>query len=288
MSEKNRKIVLCINPDCDEDFSVTLNTKVAIEAAGHETVLSIIKVREGVFCLPEGWSTVPLEDAVKDADLLISFGGDGTILKTARAVMQSQIPLLGVNLGRKGFMAEIEPGDMEFMLRAAAGEFTPIKRMMLDVELLRNGKCVFRDTALNDAVISCTARAMNIEAYGDGAMITAYSGDGVIIASPTGSTAYSLSAGGPVVEPTAENIILTPICAHLMSARPFVLASDRCVTIKNLNNAGKNVWLAVDGCDPLPVNDGDEIRITKSKNCAVMAHVTEKSFYDIALKKLGG
>lgn len=288
MSEKNSNIVLCINPHCDGDFSVTLDAKRTLEQAGYKTTITLVKTKEDECDIPQGIRVVPLEEAVKSATLLISFGGDGTIIKIARAVMTSPVPLLGVNLGHKGFMAELEPGDKEYMLRAAAGDFTPIKRTMLDVELIRNGECVFKDSALNDAIVSCTARAMNIEAYGDGAMITAYSGDGVIVATPTGSTAYSMSAGGPLVEPTAESIILTPICAHLMNARPFVLAPDRCVTIKAPHNDKKKIWLSVDGCEPIPITPEDEIRIKKSIYCTIMAKVTDKSFYDIAFKKLGG
>lgn len=288
MSAFNKKIVLCINPDCDGDFVYTLKAKKALEEAGHSVAVSMVQVRGGLCEVPDGLAAIPLNEAVRGANLLISFGGDGTILKTARAVMSAPVPLLGVNLGHKGFMAELDPGDTGQMLKAASGDFVPIKRMMLDVELLRDGICLFSDSALNDAVIGCTARAMNIETYGDGSRITAYSGDGVIVATPTGATAYSLSAGGPLVEPTAENILLTPICAHLMTARPFVLAPDRRVTIKTPNNPGKKLWLSVDGCDPIPMREGDELNIKKSKNCTVMAHVSNKSFYDIAFEKLGG
>lgn len=288
MSEMKRKIVLCINPDCDTDFAATLRAKSALEEAGHSVAVSLIQVRGETCTAPDELCAKPLNEAIVGAHLLISFGGDGTILKIARAVMKASIPLLGVNMGHKGFMAELDPGDTELMLKAARGEFVPIRRMMLDVELVRDGMHLYSDSALNDVVVSCTARAMNVAAYGDGSMITAYSGDGVIVAAPTGATAYSLSAGGPLVEPTAESILLTPICAHLMTARPFVLASDRLVSVKVENNAGKKLWLSVDGCEPIPMLEDDELKIKKSKNYTVMAHVSDKSFYDIAFEKLGG
>lgn len=288
MTAKKSTIALCVNPDCDPDYAATLRARSLLEASGHTVLPALIRVRgRGEDDMPE-LPVLPLGEAVSRAELLIVLGGDGTILKAARSVMAAPAPILGVNLGHKGFMAELEPGDTELMLRAAAGEFTPIKRMMLDVELIRRGEAVFADSALNDAVVGCTARAMNIQAYGDGSVITAYSGDGVIIATPTGSTAYSLSAGGPLVEPTAENILLTPICAHLMNARPFVLAPDRRVTVRTENNRGKRLWLSVDGCEPIPMEEGDELRIRKSENHAVMAHVSDRSFYDIAFDKLGG
>lgn len=288
MTAKKSTIALCVNPDCDPDYSATINARSLLEAEGHTVLPALIRVRgrgeDGMPKLP----VMPLGEAVSRAELLIVLGGDGTILKAARSVMTHPVPILGVNLGHKGFMAELEPGDTALLLKAAAGEFTPIKRMMLDVELIRRDKAVFADSALNDAVVGCTARAMNIQAYGDGSVITAYSGDGVIIATPTGSTAYSLSAGGPLVEPTAENILLTPICAHLMNARPFVLAPDRRVAVRAANNRGKSLWLSVDGCEPIPMEEGDELRIKKSANHAIMAHVSDRSFYDIAFDKLGG
>lgn len=288
MQTNGKKIVLCLNPDCDGDFSVTLEAKKALEAAGHRTVVSIVSLRGPVKELPVEFETLPLEAAARDADMLITFGGDGTILKTARAVMKKPLPLLGVNLGHKGFMAELEPEELQLMLKAAAGGYTSIRRMMLDVELVRDGAVIFSDSALNDAAVGCTARAMNLTAYGDGTRITAYSGDGIVIATPTGSTAYSLSAGGPLVEPEAENIILTPICAHLMNARPFVLTADRTVTIKTENNGAKKLWLSVDGCEPITLIDGDQLQIKKSENYTLTVHVADKSFYDRAFEKLGG
>lgn len=288
MSQKDKKIVLCINPDVKGVFSVVRDAENALNSAGYNTIMSLVTVGSENSTTAPGLSVVPLEKAVSGADLIITFGGDGTILKTARAIMRERVPLLGVNLGHKGFMAEIEPDELPLMLKAASGDFTPMKRMMLDVELKRDGKCIFCDSALNDAVVACTARAMNVTAYGDDCVITSYSGDGVIVATPTGSTAYSLSAGGPLVEPTAENILLTPICAHLMSARPFVLAPDRKVRIESSNNSGKRVWLSVDGGEPIQMLDGDKLNIRKSENSVIMAHVSDRSFYNIAYNKLGG
>lgn len=288
MPKKSKKILLCLNPDCDEDYSVTLEAKKALERAGYEAVISVVQLRRASCIVPEGLDSLPFEEAVADADLLITFGGDGTILKVARAVMKKPLPLLGVNLGHKGFMAELEPHELPLMLKAAAGEYNPVRRMMLDVELIRDNACVFSDSALNDAVVGGSARAINITAYGDGAKISAYSGDGIIIATPTGSTAYSLSAGGPLVESTAENILLTPVCAHLMNARPFVLAPDRTVTVRLDNNPGKMMWLSVDGCEPISIYDGDELKIKKSSHYTLIAHVSQKSFYERAFEKLGG
>lgn len=284
---ENRTIALCVNPDCDTDLSVSENICSLLEKAGHRVKTSLIRVRrEGPE--QEAAQSRALKESAAGADLLVVLGGDGTILKAARTVMRSPVPILGVNLGHKGFMAEVEPHETQLILKAAAGEFTPMRRMMLDVELLREGKVIFSDSALNDAVVSREARAVNVQAYGDGSLITAYSGDGLIISTPTGSTAYSLSAGGPLVEPGAENILLTPICAHLMNARPFVLAPERLVTVRCDGNNEKPLCLLVDGGSSISMTDGDELRIKKSAACAIMAHVSHRSFYDIAFDKLGG
>ena len=288
MPSIEKHIALCPNPRRDGELSVTLQTRELFLNAGYNVEIStVIKGESGIF-EEKGLKIIPLEQSVKNAALLVVLGGDGTILKAARAVMREPVPILGVNLGHKGFMAELNPGDSHLLLQAAAGKYTAISRMMLDVELLRNGKTCYMDCALNDAVISGTAAAITITAYGDGSKITEFSGDGIIIATPTGSTAYSLSAGGPLVEPTAENILLTPICAHIMAAKPFVLASDRQVSVRAGAALEKKIWLIVDGNTPIAILEGDEIVIKRSKYSTIMAHVSDKSFYDIAYEKLGG
>lgn len=283
-----KHIVLCPNPERDIGLKMALETRETLLKAGHDVVISpVIAHLHGEDFVPELIETVPLSQSAKNADILICFGGDGTILKTARAVMESPVPILGVNLGHKGFMAELEPNEMDLIVAAANGEFVPVSRMMLDVELMRNGKSIFLDSALNDAIICGTATTIKVSAYGDDCKITEYKGDGIIVATPTGSTAYSLSAGGSLVEPTAKNILITPICAHVISVRPFVLAPDRVVTIKTGDNEGKQIWLSVDGGELIPFLAEDELKIKMSQHYTIMAHVSGKSFYDIAFKKLG-
>ncbi|MEG1317007.1 MAG: NAD(+)/NADH kinase, partial [Oscillospiraceae bacterium] len=280
MSPNKKYIVLCPNTARDAGLEMTLYAKELLNRAGHEVLISPVYVHASGLGVPEGIKTVPLEMSAPYASLLVCIGGDGTILKTARAVVTSPVPILGINLGHKGFMAELEPQDTDLLLAAANGKYEPITRMMLDVEIVHEGEVVFSDSALNDAVVKGIATALNISAFGDGSKITEYSGDGIIVATPTGSTAYSLSAGGSLVEPTAENILLTPICAHGIAVRPFVLAPDRLVTIKTGDNGGKQVWLSVDGGELIKLYPDDELRIRKSKHCTIMAHVSDKSFYD--------
>ena len=287
MSQQKTHILLCPNPERDKELSVTLRAKKLLEDAGYKTVLSSVFPNRRNDVRLEELGAVSLERAVSEAYLLICFGGDGTFLKAARSIMKQEIPILGVNLGHKGFMAELEREELELILKAAAGEFTPTSRMMIDVGLYRDGRAIYEDTALNDAVLRSTATTLNVAVFGDGSKIMDYRGDGVVAATPTGSTAYSLSARGSLVEPTAENILLTPICAHLMSTRPFVLAPDRQLTITTHDNGDKRIWVSVDGGNLIPFYDGDELRVKKSEYKTTMARVTEKSFYDIAFAKLG-
>jgi NAD+ kinase len=287
MSTGLKQIVLCPNPEKDVGLKNTLKARELLIKAGHEVVISRVDHSACATSFPPEVETVPLSESVKGAGLIICFGGDGTILKTARAVMQSHVPILGINFGHKGFMAELKPTDYDLLIKAASGDYEPIRRMMLDVELVRGGEVIYSDSALNDAVICGTATTIKIAAFGDGSKITEYTGDGIIVATPTGSTAYSLAAGGSLVEPTAENILLTPICSHVITVRPFVLAPDRKVTVKTGDSNGKQIWLSVDGGELIPFKTDDELHIRKSINYTVMAHVSSKSFYDIAFEKLG-
>ena len=217
-----KKIVLAPNPYRDRGLVLTNRAKELLELDGRETVVSPVFVD-----VPGDSNMVPLRRAAEEAELIISFGGDGTFLHVARQTLGMRIPLLGVNVGTKGFMAGLEPEDIELVRRAAAGGYRQSLRMMLDIELHRADGEVVRDCALNDAVVKSDVNCIGLTVRADDTEITDFAGDGVIIATPTGSTAYSMSAGGPIVEPEAANIIVTPICAHIMAAKSFVLSPER-------------------------------------------------------------
>jgi NAD+ kinase len=206
----------------------------------------------------------PLESELEGAELIITFGGDGTILHAARATAKTGVPILGINMGDKGFMAELEPEDIELIFKAVNEEYEIDHRMMLDVTLKRKGEAVYTDFALNDIVIVGVARVIELSVFGDGRKITHFSGDGVIVATPTGSTAYSMSAGGPIVEPSAENIIVTPICAHVLIAKSFVLAPERCTTVEIERLSPHPAYLSVDGGTYVNLENGDVIQASKS------------------------
>ena len=182
-------VVLCPNPFRDLEFRVTLQVQALLQQAGYRAVISPLFSDGASGQIPPGISTMPLSVAIQEASLLVPFGGDGTILHAARAAMEYAVPILGVNLGTKGFMAELEPEDIALVVDAAAGKFPLIQRMMLDVSLHRNGEEIYSNSALNDVVVSGVVQCIRLSAYGDGQKISEFSGDGIIIATPTGSTA---------------------------------------------------------------------------------------------------
>ncbi len=280
-----KKVVLCPNVQRDGGFSCTAQVKAMLERAGFAVAVSPVC---GENYDPPGFETLPLERALEGADLLVTLGGDGTILRIAPQVMVHGTPLVGVNLGHTGFLAELDESNMQLLVNAAAGEYDLTPRMMLDVEVMRDGKRAFFDTALNDAVISGIVQSVHLTVLGDGNRILSFSGDGVILATPTGSTAYSMAAGGPLVEPGAEAIVMTPICAHMLAARSFVLSPERNVAIIPADvGEGRRCVLSVDGRGLTDLYDGDELIVTKSRYKLLMAHLGTRSFYETAFEKLG-
>ena len=276
------RIVLLPNESRDEGLVCTKELRKMLSDHGHDVVIS--PVYGDTPCI-EG---VPMEKAIVGADLLVSLGGDGTILHLAPRIMTYKIPLVGVNLGHKGFLTELDRSTMGRLVDAAEGKYEIVPRLMLDVEILRAGRRIFKDTAINEALISGIVQNVRLTALGDGERILNFSGDGIIVASPTGSTAYSMSAGGPLVEPDAENIILTPICAHMLAARSFVLTADRVVTVCPQDvGPDKRCILSVDGRGMTDLQKDDQVVVKKSNYKLLMAHMGLKSFYETAFEKLG-
>jgi NAD+ kinase len=282
-----KKIALCPNPFRDRGLAVTLEAKRLLESHGFETVISPAFKASNRVDLPDSVVTVPLAEAIRGASLVVSLGGDGTLLRVAQIAAPEGVPILGVNMGHMGFMAELEEGELPRLIDAAAGHYEPSVRMMLDVELRRNGKTVYPGSALNDAVITGVVHTVHLQALRNGSKVTSFSGDGLVLATPTGSTAYSMSAGGPLVEPTAENFILTPICPHALAIRAFVLTPDGTVIVRLGNLTEKDAVLSLDGGTAITLRENDEVVVRKSRHKTILAHVIEKSFYDIAFEKLG-
>lgn len=279
------KLLLLPNAHRDTGLKATQSLAEYLHAHGHETVISPFLSDDIRDSWPDEILTVPLADALKEASLVVSLGGDGTILQLAPYLAGTGVPVIGVNMGNKGFLAELESGELLRVLEVAEGHYSVQSRMMLDVELVRDGKTVFFRRALNEAAVRAQVALIRIEAFGDGREITSFSGDGIIVASPTGSTAYSMAAGGPIVEPDSNCIILTPICTFRLASRSVILTPDRYVQIRVPEQGEKQATLSVDG-EAVEFRRGDELRVRRSAQALLMAKVTDRSFYDIVFEKL--
>lgn len=279
-------IAICPNPYRDIDCRLSLKAAEIIRPLGKDCCICPVFTEPGDEILPADIEYYNLEDIVESCELAVVIGGDGTILNVARHIKNNSIPILGVNLGTKGFMANIEPEDLDHLADAALGNYKLSKRMTLDVEYMRNGELIYSDHALNDIVIHGCGDCININALCNGNHLTAFSGDGIIVATPTGSTGYSMSAGGPIVEPEAENIIISPICAHMMSARSFVLGPNSVISINANKLHDRRANLSVDGNNVMDICNGDTIIVKRSENYTLMADLGLRNFYEFSFEKL--
>ncbi len=279
-------IALCPNPFRDIELKLTLKAKSLLESEGFSSVICPVFAENEPDAIPEGIETRSLAEVAQDCELAIVIGGDGTILSVVRSLHCDAIPLLGVNLGTKGFMTALEPEDLDLVVKAARGEMNVSHRMMLKVELVRKGVVLWTDHALNDVVLHGYGDCIQLTAWCDGDKITSFSGDGIILSTPTGSTGYSMSAGGPIVEPDAQNIILSPICAHMMGAKSFVLSPGRTVVVQTEKLHGRRAYMSVDGNSVYDLENMDVIHVTRSEHSTLMGDLGLKSFYEIAYKKL--
>mgnify|MGYP004548117443 FL=1 len=282
-----KKVILCPNPYRDAQLRVAREAKRVLDEAGCPNVV----------CLPfrnqekiEGFGLAiePLQQELRGADLIVAFGGDGTILHLSKTAAHRDVPVLGVNLGSLGFMAELESKDLTRLRDLCNGKYDVESRMMLDVNVLRDGRVIYSNLALNEALIARgnVSRVIRLKISTEQGKLVDVAGDGVIVASPTGSTAYSLSAGGPVVEPTARNFIVSPICAHSVHANAYVLSSERVITVQTEKNSYKPVLLSVDGGRAFSLRSGDCVEVRRSKFDTKLVRLTKRSFCEILQKKM--
>ena len=285
-------IVLSSNPYRDKGLRAAQEARKILEKAGAQVSLCLpFAPRKGERLELSGQlPLMELAQALEHAEILVCFGGDGTILHAARDAVRHNVPILGVNLGSVGFMAELERGELPLLTRLTAGEYRLEERMMLDVRILRGGRQLWGDLALNDCVVSkgSMGRVAELEVRADDVPLMELMGDGVITATPTGSTAYSMSAGGPILEPTTRSLIVTPVCAHQLSARPMVLSPERTVTIQLPKGSRKHLYLAVDGGKPVRLSAGERAEIRSSESVTRLIRLTERNFYQNINQKLGG
>ena len=285
-----KKVILTPNPYRDNDFSTVRAAMKILRDSGLEVRLCLPFEVDRSYELPKDLRFHRLDRELPGASMVICFGGDGTILHMAKAATRQGIPILGVNIGTMGFMAELESTELNQLARIATGDYTIDERMMLDVTVHRDRDIIFHDICLNDVVVTkgAIARIVHLTVECDGVKAMECGGDGVIVATPTGSTAYSLSAGGPIVEPSSDMLIITPICAHQLSARPLVLSAERTINVQLPKRSRKSVYLSVDGGKAIRLSGTDRVEIHKADCRTQLVRLTGKNFYQTLNQKLGG
>lgn len=284
-----KKVILCPNPYRDAQLRVAREAKRVLDEAKCPNVVCLpFKNQER----PEGYGLTiePLQQELRGADMIIAFGGDGTILHLSKTAAHKDIPVLGVNLGSLGFMAELESRELARLRGLCEGNYEIESRMMLDVSVQREGRTIYSNLALNEALIARgnVSRVIRLRIDTEQGKLMDIAGDGVIVASPTGSTAYSLSAGGPVVEPTARNFIVSPICAHSVHANSYVLSPERVISVQTEKNGYKPVLLSVDGGRAFSLRSGDSVEVRRSKFDTKLVRLGKRSFCEILQKKMLG
>ena len=282
-----KKIILCPNPNRDQGMAATKAAENILREMGFRTVVCapFKDQKEGAFA---DYDVRPLPQEMKGADLMVTFGGDGTILHLAKLAALNKLPVLGINMGGLGFIAELEAGELDTLRKLKDWDFETESRMMLDVSVIRDGKQIYTNLGLNDAVIreGPISHVIHLKISSDGRHLADIAGDGVIISTPTGSTAYSLSAGGPVVEPVAQTMVVCPICTHNMRFSSYVLSPEHVLTVELERNGRKPVYLFVDESRAFPLKADDQVLVRRSKYAMKLVRLTEKSFCEIFAQKM--
>ena len=235
-----------------------------------------------------GWPATSREEMGRRAELILVLGGDGTLIYAARMVRGRTVPILGVNLGSLGFLTEVPRTELfPRLAEAVSGKARLHTRMKLACRLHRGGKVIVEDEVLNDVVINkgALARIADHEVSLDGQYMTTFKSDGVIIATPTGSTAYSLAAGGPILHPALECAVVTPICPHALTQRPFVVPGDQVVNVV-LRSEVADVYLTLDGQTGHALHQGDRLEVWRSANRTVLVNNPNIDYFGILRQKL--
>ena len=280
------KIGIIANRDKDEDFKYTRILIDSIKNNGASAFYSDeVAVQTGSEAL-----NLSENELAGLSDIMICLGGDGTFLKVARSIVGINKPLLGVNLGRLGFLADVDKNDIDSAVKQlVAGDYRIDERMMLETTIIRENKAIAKGIVLNDVVVSrgAISRIIHLKTYINDSFMDLYPGDGLIISTPTGSTAYSLSAGGPLVEPDVDLIIATPICPHLLYSRSFITTGDRVVKVVVDENYQYEAMVTVDGQVGYEVIGGDVIVTKKSQQRFPMIRLNNKrNFFDVLRGKI--
>lgn len=278
-----KKVILTPNPYREKNFQTVRTAMQILLDSGVDVRLCLPFEVDKMYDLPKDLRFSRLDRELPTADAVVCFGGDGTILHMAKAATRQGVPILGVNIGTMGFMAELESSELSALTRLATDDYEIDSRMMLDVTVHRDRDIIYHDLCLNDAVVTkgAVARIVHLAVKCDDVQAMECGGDGIIVATPTGSTAYNLSAGGPIVEPEAHSILVTPVCAHDVGSRCIVASDKRVITVALTRNARRNAFLSVDGGKALRINIGDVVTIRKSNLATKLVRLKNRSFYDV-------
>lgn len=241
--------------------------------------------------MAEEWKAILEQEKEKAAGMLV-LGGDGTLLRAARDTVESKIPVLGINLGTLGYLTEVEQSNLKPALQQLVdGDYTLEERMLLSGQVIRDGQQIMDTRALNDITITRNGRLQMLyfQIFVNGKLLKEYHADGIIIATPTGSTGYNLSAGGPIVEPSAKVTLLTPICAHTLQTRSVILRAEDKIVIRIREREGREAQpmeVCFDGNRNLMLKPGDEVHITQSNMITSIIKLKETSFLDVLNRKM--
>ncbi|MEO7192499.1 MAG: NAD(+)/NADH kinase [Vicinamibacterales bacterium] len=266
-----------------------------VEAAtwltGHGCTVAIELATAQAAGLVGRWPTAPRESLASNADVVLAFGGDGTLLDAARAVVHSSddVPLMGVNLGRLGFLTEVGRADMAQALEAmVAGRVRIETRLMLEGEVVRGGQVLAARLALNDIVITrgALSRMTEMDVHVDSQFVCHVKADGLIVATPTGSTAYNLSAGGPIVHPLLDALVLTPIAPHTLTHRPLVLPATARIELRPQVEPQSDLIVTFDGQFGVPLELNDVVRIGRAPRLLSLLHTSPRTHFDMLREKL--
>ena len=225
----------------------------------------------------------------RQCDLAIVMGGDGTLLNAARSLVDFQVPIVGVNLGRLGFLADVSPHEIPHRLEEVlTGQFREDERSLLHAQIVREGRSVTQAVALNDVVVHKrdVARMIEVDAFLNGQFLNAYRADGLIISTPTGSTAYALSGGGPIIHPALEAVVLVPICPHTLTHRPIVIGADNEIELLVNESNTTHTQVTCDGQISLAIKPGDRIVIRKKRRKLRLIHPTNHDYFELLRAKL--
>lgn len=279
-----KKVAVIPNKKKDTSLCLTKSIVEILVSAGAEVFISN---EFEAFEIPATF--VPQEEIFCFADFAVTVGGDGTILGIAEAVSEINLSVIGVNLGKLGFMAELEPNEIHLLTNILDGNYSVENRMMLDVSIIRNGERISNHRVLNDIVVGkgSLSKISELELYCDGTEVSHFNSDGIIVSTPTGSTAYSLSAGGAIIDTSIDCMLLTPVCPHSFNnSRSIVFSSKSVLQIKDVQNGEANTYLTADGRINEQLEFSDVVEVSVSAKTTNLIKLKDEKFYSRVYQKI--